>query len=178
MFAYVPVETLDISSFDTRKVTNMHAAFYDMGNLKKIITGPNFSTSNVSNFGMMFDECDNLDFDYSKLDTRKAEKMYRMFGSQKVETLDLSTLDTSNVIDTMGMFANVKSKNLRLDNCDFSKVQYHGGNDYYDESVNIKMFASISNNTKIYVKDEAAKEFISARLQEAGKNNEVIIVNK
>ncbi len=177
MFAYNIYETLDLSNFDTRLVTDMNAMFYDMNNLKNLILGPNFITSKVTDFSMMFNGCPKLNFDFSKIDTRSGEDMYRMLGSYQAETLDLSTFDTSNVTDMAGMFGNVKSKIIRLDNFDFSKVIYHGGNPYKNNSVNVKMFWNIADDAVIYVKNETAKNFVMERLQEANKTNQVVIVN-
>ena len=176
-FAYMPIEVLDISDFDTRNVTNMNATFYDMRNLKTIVTGPNFNTSKVTKWGLAFDECPSLKFDFKKLDLSNADEMHRAFGMCSNEILDLSNATTPKLTDTMGMFSSVKSKQIRLDNMDFSKVEYHGGNPYKNGSVNIKMFWNLANDTVIYVKDQNAKSFIEARLAEAGKTNQVIIVN-
>jgi hypothetical protein len=103
--------------------------------------------------------------------------MLRTFSGYKKEILDLSHATTPKLTDTMGMFSSVKSKQIRLDNMDFSKVEYHGGNPYKNGSVNVKMFWNLANDTVIYVKDQNAKSFIEARLAEAGKTNQVIIVN-
>ena len=180
MFSYLRFENFDIRNFDTRNVTNMDSMFYDMYNLKNLLVGPNFNTSKVTKFGMMFDGCRNLSFDFSKINTSSAVEMYRMlssYGTVTGETLDLRTFDTSKVTDMMGMFRNVKSNVIRLDNFDFSGVLYHGGNTYKDSSVNFKMFDNISTSTVIYVKDNTAKSFVQARLQEAGKSNQVIVVS-
>ncbi|MBQ7240202.1 MAG: BspA family leucine-rich repeat surface protein [Bacilli bacterium] len=178
MFAYVKFDKLDISNFDTSSLEDTHAMFYDMYNLTEIIIGPKWTTKNVTDFHMMFEGVPKLRFDFSKnINTSSATCMERMFGKNDMEILDLRGFDTSKVFDMNLMFWGVDAKELRLDTFDFSAVQYHGGNPYYNSSINGPMFSHISDSMVIYVKDEAAKKFVEDRLVEAEKTNTVIIAS-
>ena len=52
--------TLDVSNFDTSKVTNMHGMFEGCNNLKTIYANDNFDTTNVTESGDMFYGCRTL----------------------------------------------------------------------------------------------------------------------
>ena len=178
MFCYTKIEILDLSSFDTSSLTDLGQAFYDMGNLKRIIVSDKWTTKNVTDFSLTFEGCYNLDVSFfKKIDTSNATNMYRMFSGYKTEILDLRGFDTSKVFDMNFMFGKVEAKELRLDTFEFSNVQYHGGNPYYNGSINGPMFTDINDDMIIYVKDEAAKEFVEARLVEAEKTNTVVIAS-
>lgn len=111
------------------------------------------------------------------IDTSSAKGFCRMFSRAKYDTLDLRNFNTSKVTDMMGMFGGANIKVIRLDSFDFSNVKYHGGNDYYNSSVNSYMFSNLNNDAVIYVKDVFSKNFVEERLHEAGKNNSVIIAS-
>lgn len=73
------LETLDLNSLDTSKVTDMKSMFDQSSHLKDIKLS-NFDTSKVTDMKTMFNQCDLL------------------------ETLDLSSFDTSQVTDMGWMF--------------------------------------------------------------------------
>lgn len=54
------LQTLDLSSFDTRKVTNMDHMFHNCSSLTTIIVGANWSTANVTSSTQMFYNCTSL----------------------------------------------------------------------------------------------------------------------
>ena len=97
MFAYSQATTLDLSSFDTSKVTDMCRMFYKSP----------AATLDVSNF-----------------DTRNVTDMYGMFENSQAATLDVSNFDTSKVTDMRYMFSGSKATTLNLSNFDTSKVTY------------------------------------------------------
>ena len=178
IFSYTKIKVLDLSSFDTSSLTNLRSAFYDMSELENIIIGDKWTTKNVTDFGLTFEGCKKLEVSFFKnIDTSSATKMNRMFSGYNTEVLDLKGMDTTKVFDMSLMFSGLNAKELRLDTFDFSNVQYHGGNPYYNSSVNGPMFTKINDDMVIYVKDEAAKTFVNARLAEAGKTNTVIIAS-
>ena len=76
------LEYLDLSNFNTSKVTTMEAMFNQCRKLKEIKGINNFNTNNVTNMRVMFQECNELEY------------------------LDLSNFNTSNVIDMRAMFRN------------------------------------------------------------------------
>ena len=146
---------LDLSSFDTSKVTDMSYMFYGMSNLTSLNLS-NFDTSNVTKMYAMFSNMSNLTtLDLSNFNTSNITNMYRMFsgmssltalnlssfntsqvtymasmfwGTSNLTTLDLSNFDTSKVTDMTYMFSGMSSLTaLNLSNFDTSNVtkMYH-----------------------------------------------------
>ena len=115
---------IDLSSFDTSKVTNMRGMFYHLSNLTTLDLS-NFDTSRVTNMSFMFSGMSNLTtLDLSNFDTSKVTNMYAMFNATRnLTTLNLSNFNTSNVTDMGYMFAATpKLTKLNLSNFDTSKV--------------------------------------------------------
>jgi len=77
MFVYSGATNVNVSNFDTSKVTNMSSMFYESKAINLDLSS--FDTSNV------------IDMDW-------------MFFNNKSTLLDLSSFDTSNVTDMFGMF--------------------------------------------------------------------------
>ena len=112
MFSYISsfedlghVKDLDLSNFDTSKVTNMRYMFPDIYNLTTLDLS-NFNTSNVTDMDWMFYGSHKLtSLNLSNFDTSKVTTMHGMFyGDESITTLDLSNFNTSNVTDMYGMF--------------------------------------------------------------------------
>ena len=115
---------LDLSSFDTSKVTNMHSMFEGMSNLTALDLS-SFDTSQVTNMSRMFDSISNLTtFGLSNFNTSNVTDMSSMFaGMRNLTTLDLSNFDTSKVTDMSSMFYNIDDlTSLNLSNFNTSKV--------------------------------------------------------
>lgn len=115
---------LDLSKFDTSRVTNMSHMFNGMRNLTTLNLS-NFNTSNVTNMGGMFFNMTNLTaFNFSNFDTSKVTDMGSMFyGMSSLTTLDLSNFNTSQVTIMGGMFYGMSSLiTLNLSNFDTSNV--------------------------------------------------------
>ena len=82
-------------------------------------------TSNVTNMGSMFYQCDSLtSLDLSNFDTSKVTSMSDMFGvCSKLTNLDLSNFDVSKVTNMSDMFSSCSSlTGLNLSNFNTSKV--------------------------------------------------------
>ncbi len=96
---------LDLSSFDTSKVTDMGGMFFSMTNLTTLNLS-NFDTSKVTNMGSMFYGISNLTtLNLSNFNTSQVTIMGGMFyGMSNLTTLNLSNFDTSNVTDMRSMF--------------------------------------------------------------------------
>ena len=115
---------LDLSKFDTSRVTNMSHMFNGMRNLTTLNLS-NFNPSNVTNMGGMFFNMTNLTaFNFSNFDTSKVTDMGSMFyGMSSLTTLDLSNFNTSQVTIMGGMFFNMTNlTTLNLSNFDTSNV--------------------------------------------------------
>ena len=97
---------LDVSGFDTSKVTNMGQMFYICKSLTSLDVS-NFDTSNVTNMGEMFRDCKSLTTvgNLSDWNTSKVTNMGHMFYyCTSLTSLDLSNWDTSKVEMTPFMF--------------------------------------------------------------------------
>ena len=115
---------LDLSNFDTSKVTNMYAMFNGMSNLTTLNLS-NFDTSKVTKMWAMFSGMSNLtSLNLSSFNTSQVTDMSWMFkGVSNLATLDLSNFDTSKVTNMHAMFDGMSNlTTLNLSNFDTSKV--------------------------------------------------------
>ena len=116
--------TLDLSNFDTSKVTDMGYMFYYMDSLTTLNLS-NFNTSKVTNMSYMFGSMSDLTaLNLSNFDTSQVTNMHFMFaGMSNLTTLNFSNFDTSQVTDMGYMFGGMRSlTTLDLSNFDTSKV--------------------------------------------------------
>ena len=102
--------SLDLSNFDTSKVTNMSNMFSTMFSLSSLNVS-NFDTSKVTNMDYMFAYLYSLtSLNLSNFDTSKVANMSSMFyNSFGFTSLNLSNFDTSNVTNMNNMFSNMRS---------------------------------------------------------------------
>ena len=120
---------LNLSSFNTKNVTNMKEMFRGCSNLTKLNLS-SFDTKNVTNMSWMFSGCSNLiKLNLSSFDTKNVTDMNHMFCfCSKLTKLDLSSFDTKNVIDMSLMFCFCsKLTNLDLSSFDTKNVTYMNG---------------------------------------------------
>ena len=131
------LETLDLSSFNTKKVKNMYAMFDGSTNLRSIKLPEGFIGSSVTNLCSMFKDCTSLtELDLSGSNSENVKDMSEMFygckalsklaltyfktgqvttmesmflGCSTLETLDVSSFNTENVTTMLGMFNNCSS---------------------------------------------------------------------
>ena len=120
MFYNSKATTLDVSKFDTSKVTNMSNMFaYSQATTLDL---SKFDTSKVTNMSNMFSHSQATALDLSKFDTSKVTNMSNMFYNSQATTLDVSNFNTSNVTNMEYMFANSKATTLDVSKFDTSKV--------------------------------------------------------
>ena len=101
--------TLDVSRFDTSKVTNMQYMFYSCKSLISIDVS-NWNTSNVTSMNNMFSNCNKLtSLDVSKWDTSNVTNFGWLFPNTKLTSLDVSNWNTNKVTDMSYMFYNCQS---------------------------------------------------------------------
>ena len=115
---------LDVSNWDTSKVTDMDSMFYSCYSLISLDVS-NFNTSKVADMSYMFNGCYSLtQLDVSNFDTSKVTTMVYMFGDcRKLTSINVSNFDTSNVTSFQAMFSNCESlTELDLSNFNNSKV--------------------------------------------------------
>ena len=120
----VNILSLDLSNFDTSRVTDMSSMFSNMFNLTSLNLS-NFDTSRVTDMNSMFRNMFNLtSLNLSNFNTSKVTNMYGMFyGMYNLTMLDLSNFDTSKVTDMEYMFSGMSNlTSLNLSNFDTSKV--------------------------------------------------------
>ena len=115
---------LDLSSFDTSKVTNMSFAFYGCTNLTSLNL-LSFDTSEVIDMECLFYGLHSLEnLNVNNFDTSKVIDMsYMFYECLNITSLDLSYFNTSSVIDMSVMFYECNGlKFLNLTNFDTSQV--------------------------------------------------------
>ena len=116
--------SLDLSNFDTSKVTNMSNMFYYCNKLTSLDLS-NFNTSNVTNMSYMFTSCNKLtSLDVSNFNTYNVTSMGNMFNyCSALTSLNISNFNTSNVTNMSYMFNSCnKLTSLDLSNFNTSKV--------------------------------------------------------
>ena len=122
--AYSQGDTLDLSNWDTSKVTGMSYTFKNLSGFTSInLTG--WNTSNVTFMSNMFYSCYSLTtLNLNNFNTSKVTNMYNMFSwCNKLTSLDLSNFNTSNVTDMYGMFDSCsKLTTVNLSNFDMTNV--------------------------------------------------------
>ena len=115
---------LNITSFNTGNVTNMELMFHSCEKLGSLDLS-NFNTSNVTTMYCMFMECSNLtNLDVTSFNTSKVTNMEDMFYlCSKLTSLNVSNFNTANVTKMSGMFMNCsKLTNLDVTSFNTSKV--------------------------------------------------------
>ena len=100
---------LNISNWDTSKVTNMNSMFRDCRSLKTLDVS-RWNTSNVTSMNLMFDNCESLTtLDISSWDTSKVTDMYGMFGNLTIDDADNVTIIGDNALTTIKGIIDMKS---------------------------------------------------------------------
>ena len=127
------ITELDLSTFDTRNVTDMSRMFYTFDDYQSqldTLVGLNrWDTSKVTNMSSMFQRCKLEEIDVSKFNTRNVTSMYNMFHScSNLLELDVSKFDTRNVIEFNGMFTECnKLTYINVSNFNTSSAQNLSG---------------------------------------------------
>ncbi len=105
-FGFLKLTSLDLSYFDTSKVTSMYWMLKNLYVLENLDVS-HFDTSNVTNMEDLFSgDKSLLSLDVSHFDTSKVTTMRGLFYLlKKVTSLDLSHFNTSNVTSMRGMFS-------------------------------------------------------------------------
>lgn len=109
MFAYTKdLANLNLTSFDTSKVTSMEGMFQGMNSLTNINLS-SFDTRNVTNMSKMFSMTSTnppiTNLDLSSFNTSQVTTMERMFeGLAHLQNLNVSSFDTRNVTNMEHMF--------------------------------------------------------------------------
>ena len=121
---------LDLSNFDTSKVTIMHTMFQNCNKLVSLKGLENWNTENVTSMLAMFNKCFALtELDISNFNTSKVTTMKSAFSAcSALNKLDVSHFDTSKVTDMQAMFHNCSALGeLDVSNFDTSNVKTMDG---------------------------------------------------
>lgn len=102
MFNKTQVTTLDLSSFDTSNVVYMNHMFKET--IMTEINLENFNTKNVKSIAGMFQKSNIEKLDLSSFDTSNVSTAYYTFWESKAKYIDVSSFDTSKFTTMMGMF--------------------------------------------------------------------------
>lgn len=116
------LEKIDLSHLDTSTMTSMKNMFLSCSDLKEIIFGDNFNSSNVTDMDDCFGECEKLtSINTSKINVSNVTTMQNCFANcTNLAALDLSSWDVSKLIFLGDLFKNCT--NLKLINmCPFTK---------------------------------------------------------
>ena len=116
LFGCKNLKNINLSSFDTKNVTNMFAMFCGCEELKELNLS-SFNTKNVTNMMFMFCSSKELkELNLSSFNTKNVINMSMMFSAcKKLKELNLSSFNTKNVTNMMGMFCSCKElKELNL----------------------------------------------------------------
>lgn len=115
------MESIDLSGFDTKNVTDMSEMFW-MPELKAVDISA-FDTGKVTTMSKMFNFDSVTTLNVSGINTENVTDMSGMFNLGSVETLDVSSLNVSKVTNMSSMFNLKKATNIILgDSFDTSKV--------------------------------------------------------
>jgi len=115
----------DLSSFDTKNVTNMSYMFGWCNNLKEIDLS-SFDTKNCTNMSDMFRLCNNLkEIDLSSFDTKNVIDMSYMFnGCNSLKDIDLSSFYIKNITNMNWMFDNCYNlKKIMINKNSYNKIK-------------------------------------------------------
>ena len=122
MFGSYNKPTLDLSHFDTRKVTDMSRMFYGTVALADVdVSG--FNTSRVTDMSYMFASSAVTELDLSGFDTSSVIDMSSMFEESYLETVTFGgSFNTASVENMSSMFAFTALTELDLSKFDTSSV--------------------------------------------------------
>ena len=124
MFNRCKASSLNLSKFNTSKVTNMGWMFFNCSRLETLDLS-SFDTSSVTTFAQIFEGCSRLRrINLESFNTENVTRMNQMFKAcSKLEEINLSNFNTSKVNQMVGLFSGCSSlKTLDLSNFDTSKV--------------------------------------------------------
>ncbi|MCM1156717.1 MAG: BspA family leucine-rich repeat surface protein [Roseburia sp.] len=157
---FTTLTSINMSKFDTSKITNMQSMFAACSGLTSI-DASGWNTSSVTNMHGMFDQCSGLtSIDVSGWDTSSVTEMSGMFYKcSSLTSIDVSGWNTSSVTDMSSMFEGCSS----LTSIDMS------GWDTNNESYMDSMFEGCSSLKTIKLPKNLQKEFCKIPMDDNGQ---------
>ena len=149
---------INLSNFNTEKITDMQSMFQDCKNLKSLDL-ESFKTVNVTNINRMFLNCSSLlSLDLSSFNTENVSLMNRMFGNcYSLKSINLSSFNTKNVSNMYGMYegcSSLLSLDLSLFNTqNVTNMSYMFGGNYGGCSSLTKLDLSSFNTENVSYMD-------------------------
>ena len=131
-----PVTTDLCSTINNKPIVSMSSAFYN--SKASSIDLSSFDTGKVTDMNSMFFNTEATSLDLKSFDTKNVGSMSRMFCNSKALSLDLSSFDTSNVTSIGSMFSSSKASVLDLRSFDTSKAIYMESMFSYSAATEIK----------------------------------------
>ena len=116
--------SLDVTHFNTENVTKIYSMFYSCSSLTSLDV-THFNTAKVTNMISMFNNCSSLtSLDVTHFNTANVTNMRNMFsGCSSLTSLDVTHFNTANVMKMNGMFSySVALTSLYLTNFNTEKV--------------------------------------------------------
>ena len=143
-FKCANITKIDLSSFDTRLVTNMNHMFGRCYNLTDIDLN-NITTDKVTDMGYLFSKCKNLmHVDLSSFETKNVKTMCCMFHENfSLTQIYLNFFDTKNVTDMSCMFCKCY-KLEKLDLKSFNTKKVVDMSHMFDECIELKEIVTTS----------------------------------
>ena len=135
------LESINFSLLNINEVTSLLRMFADCSSLKSI-DFKSFNTSNVTNMSALFKNCSSLEsINLSKFKTKNVTDMDSMFyNCSSLKYIDLLSFNTSNVVNMKGMFEDC----LSLKSIDLSSFNKNNANDMSFMFYNCKSIESIN----------------------------------
>lgn len=160
LFSGKSLTNIDLSSWDTRYITNMTGLFENCSKLETVNVS-SLNIDRVTNMNSMFEGCSSLkELDLLSWDISNVKNMNQMFRNCSLKELDLSTWDTSNVTSMSGMFWGCTSLEV-LDLSNFTVTESSSG-----DSPNVRTGSILSGCTALHSLrlDNCSRETIIAIL--------------
>ena len=142
---------INLSNFNSEKVTNMNSMFYCCINLATTNLS-NCNAENVMNMSKMFSGCENLtSIDFTNYSTKNVTNMNKMFNwCSNLVTINLSNFNICNVTDMSKMFNHCNNL-IRINLPNFNTKNVINTNE---------MLRDCENLTNIIISDKSSKETI------------------
>ena len=163
---------IDLSNFDSSKVTDMSYMFSDCTSLEEIKLSNKFNTSKVINMESMFSGCKNLaSLDLSNFNTRNVTNMSGMFsGCSSINEIIFSyKFDTSKVTYMNSMFKECKN----LISLDLSNFDYSNSIEIHNMFKNCNSLKKIEGLENILYNHNSPDMFIGCDIKNLKRNSNV-----
>ena len=155
------LQKVDVSCWDTSKITTMYQVFGNCNSLQQLdVRG--WDTSKVTNMDGLFGNCRSLQqLDVSSFDTSKVTNMSSIFGDcRSLQQLDVSSFDTSKVAVMYGIFYNCSS----LQSLDLSGWIASSANSVNTMFVNCKSLRTLIGDKTLQDVENGLKTMVGLKL--------------